>query len=472
MTHLIRQQHLSVDFQGTEPELAALQRRLQRFCHDCLLPAMEITLDRHCTEEQHLYLERLDLEVGQLPIERLEYDLAGSITRALEKSLKEKLSRPRGAEQKSSQQALSEVFLYFLKTGSLPWWFRLPEGSDLEQVILRQWQKMDPSGTDSRMLREAAPRLLASASTRRRLVLQFSGSFLKKFLDLLAPGAAEAAGTVRLKLHDSSLPPAAVKQFLQMVWEAACEGLAEGGIASELDLVAKTWRRLADYKSARRTMTRELEILWPGVTRPMKGAIDPDTGNEPIVDKGAAPKKTSQCTDKIDRAADAAVTEGIYVDNAGLVLLHPFLPKLFEALQIAQGDKLLQHERAVCLLHHLATGSVKAPEYLVMLPKILCNIDLLTPVESDLALTSDEQEECLALLEAVIRHWGALGSCSPDALRGTFLLRPGKLTLRQDGEWLLQVEPSGCDILLDELPWSVSMIRLPWMGSMLWVEWT
>ena len=303
-------------------------------------------------------------------------------------------------------------------------------------------------------------------------MLQFSGSFLKNFLDLLAPGAAEAAGTVRLKLHDSSLPPAAVKQFLQMVWEAACEGLAEGGIASELDLVAKAWRRLAGYESARRTMTRELEILWPGVTRPAKGAIDPDTGNEPMVDKWAAPKKTSQCTDKIDRAADAAVTEGIYIDNAGLVLLHPFLPKLFDAMQVAQGDKLLQHERAVCLLHHLATGSVKAPEYLVMLPKVLCNIDLRTPVESEMALTSDEQQECLALLEAVIRHWGALGSCSPDALRGTFLLRPGKLTLRQDGEWLLQVESSGCDILLGDLPWSVSMIRLPWMGSMLWVEWT
>ena len=51
------------------------------------------------------------------------------------------------------------------------------------------------------------------------------------------------------------------------------------------------------------------------------------------------------------------------------------------------------------------------------------------------------------------------------------MLRPGKLTLRGDRDWLLQVESSGCDVLLDQLPWSISTIRLPWMESLLWVEW-
>ena len=71
----------------------------------------------------------------------------------------------------------------------------------------------------------------------------------------------------------------------------------------------------------------------------------------------------------------------------------------------------------------------------------------------------------------MIQHWTALRSTSPDALRGTFLARPGKLSRRPDGDWLLQVEPLSYDILLDQLPWGISMIQLPWMPQMLRVEW-
>ena len=163
--------------------------------------------------------------------------------------------------------------------------------------------------------------------------------------------------------------------------------------------------------------------------------------------------------------------EGIYVENAGLIILHPFLPQLFTMLGIAAAAELLQSQRALCLLHFLTTGQVIAPEYELILPKILCNVPLETPVESDVELTDDERKEADALLEAVIRHWEVLRNTSCGGLRGTFLLRHGKVSLRDDGDWLLQVEAQSFDILLDRLPWGISMIKLPWMEKMLWVEW-
>jgi hypothetical protein len=81
-----------------------------------------------------------------------------------------------------------------------------------------------------------------------------------------------------------------------------------------------------------------------------------------------------------------------------------------------------------------------------------------------------EEEEAAALLSAVIRHWDALGDASAEALRGTFLTRPGRLSRRGD-EDVLQVEARSVDILLDRLPWGIGMIQLPWMGKILWVEW-
>ena len=166
--------------------------------------------------------------------------------------------------------------------------------------------------------------------------------------------------------------------------------------------------------------------------------------------------------------AEGPQADGIYLNQAGLVLLHPFLPLFFE---VASGERLNSPERALCLLHYLATGQGVAREYDLVLGKILCGIPLETPVESACELSDVDIEESEGLLKAVIKHWEALRSTSCDGLRGTFLLRPGKVSLREDGAWLLQVESRTCDILLDRLPWGYSPIKLPWMETLLWVEW-
>lgn len=151
--------------------------------------------------------------------------------------------------------------------------------------------------------------------------------------------------------------------------------------------------------------------------------------------------------------------------------MHPFLPRFFSVLNIAAENALLQPERALGLLHFLATGQATAPEYALILPKILCNLPLVDPVATNLDLTAAETARAIVLLEAVIRHWTVLRNTWPDGLRSAFLLRPGKVSFRDDGDWLLQVEASGVDILLEQLPWGISMIKLPWMNRMVWVEW-
>ncbi len=162
---------------------------------------------------------------------------------------------------------------------------------------------------------------------------------------------------------------------------------------------------------------------------------------------------------------------GIYTALAGLVLLHPFLPQLFRALGIADDEKLLLPDRAIYLLYFLATGRTNAMEYELVIPKILCHFPLASAVESNASLVADEQEEAIGLLAAVIRHWEVLKNTGTDGLRETFLKRSGKLSQRDDGEWLLQVESNSFDILLEQLPWGISMIQLPWMSSILRVEW-
>lgn len=165
--------------------------------------------------------------------------------------------------------------------------------------------------------------------------------------------------------------------------------------------------------------------------------------------------------------------EEIYVDHAGIVILHPFLPTLFESLGLVQHKEFVNEaarERAIHLLAYLARGTFQLGEPAMSLHKLLCGMPIGQPVDRFPVLSQAEQEECDHLLQAVVGHWSALKDSSIDALRANFLMREGKLTHKESG-WKLQVEQKVYDLLLSRLPWGIGIIRLPWMPEMLQVEW-
>ncbi|HBA90025.1 MAG TPA: hypothetical protein DCZ75_19120 [Geobacter sp.] len=475
MTHLIRQQFVHVEFDGSEHEALALQRRLSSLCRENLIPAIESVLDRYAEPDRHLYLERLEVNVGTVSGDRLESEFAASVAQALEKQLREELLAAKTPPQsRTPGENMVDAFLHFLECGTLPWSLHLPVGRGLEQIMTGCLKEVATTEKHSGKIFSDAPSLLAVASVRKRLVLQFSEAFLNTLLSLFSPQVTATVAAVLGKLAGLKGPADAVKRLRQEVWEQAFLLVASGKSHPEQELVALAWRSLQEQEPGCRDLAAGVERHWAGVTGKTKGLPDENVSATASQDKGTGERDTPTGfrPDGCDNREHPEAKEGIFLDNAGLVLLHPFLPQFFRALGVATEHELLQPERALGLLHYLATGSGSAPEYQLMLPKVLCDIPLLAPVPSEFELTAEEQEEATALLCAVIRHWDVLGNSSPDGLRGTFLVRPGKLSLRGDGDWLLQVERMTCDILLEQLPWGLSMVRLPWMKRMLWVEWS
>ena len=74
------------------------------------------------------------------------------------------------------------------------------------------------------------------------------------------------------------------------------------------------------------------------------------------------------------------------------------------------------------------------------------------------------------LLSAIIKQWSVLGNTSIKALQETFLQREGKLSRTKNG-WELIVEKKSFDILLDQLPWSISVIKNQHMTDAIYTEW-
>ncbi|TCD01779.1 contractile injection system tape measure protein [Pedobacter psychroterrae] len=167
-------------------------------------------------------------------------------------------------------------------------------------------------------------------------------------------------------------------------------------------------------------------------------------------------------------------TDRLYIPYSGLVLLWPFLDRFFSSIHLISETGFIDaaaSTKACLLLQYIAEGSQwQRFEPNLPLNKLLCGIDLFEPVDVNVEITEDELAAADHLLEAVIGNAPLWKSVSPDGLRSAYLQRDGVVSSR-DGNWLLQVQRQTYDILLDRLPWSVSIVKLPWMNNLIFVEW-
>lgn len=166
--------------------------------------------------------------------------------------------------------------------------------------------------------------------------------------------------------------------------------------------------------------------------------------------------------------------EPIFIFNAGLVLLWPFIGGLFRKLQYVAGKAFVdkeKQERAVVLLQYIIDEQhTHPPEHLLPLNKLLCGMQPSDPIERMADLTDEEKEEAVRFLAAVKSQWEQMKNTSVDTFRRTFLKREGSLVYKNDN-WELQVQPIALDVLLKKLPWGVSTVKFAWTQNILFVKW-
>lgn len=163
----------------------------------------------------------------------------------------------------------------------------------------------------------------------------------------------------------------------------------------------------------------------------------------------------------------------IFVNNAGFVILWPYLGRFFTGIGLLKDGRFRDQEaaeRAAVLCHYLVAPNEQPSEPSLALNKLLCGLELAEPILLEIALTESEQKAIDELLSAVAGNWAALKTTNPNALRQLFLRRNGSLQIK-DGNYLVRVERKSHDILLDKLPWSIANIKLAWLEPLIRVEW-
>lgn len=171
--------------------------------------------------------------------------------------------------------------------------------------------------------------------------------------------------------------------------------------------------------------------------------------------------------------------EPITVDNAGIVLIGPYLAVLFRrAGYLKEDHRDFKDEssrvRAIFLLQYFVYGKEKEyaePE--LLLNKILVSKTNDKPLPRSCQLTAEETQLADDLFGNVKRIWGKVSHTGDEGVRTSFFQREGLLEKRGDRNtiWYLKVKDRAYDILLDFLPWQIKILKLPWLEGIIETHW-
>ncbi len=432
-THIIHRQRLELDLQN-EQDASQVQREWSRWYQKQLLPKLEKRLSALMPADRFLKIECLEVDLGDIIGRKTDKSLTDHCIQVFEKALMQQLADCHTEGYVSREANALTAFLSFLRTGyHAEWLAREPKllEKDILHALNADFQKYE---------HEILQVLSSGKSCIRRLVWQFPDDFLEKLILKLF----KFDWMDELTLFHQ-LDRAYRKDLLAEIIELAV--LDTPLSANKLLISLETYleHNLRENYSESAMVELRNEILGGKVLR-------------------------------YDRRVKLLLLEqDIYIQNAGLILLHPFLFELAEELNCLENDafrtKMMQF-RAIHAFQFLCTGTLNTPEYALVLNKLLCGMPLHQPIERELPLSTDAIEVIEELLEAIIESQPALGKMTLKQFRERFLQRRGKLTRSSDGnEWLLYVEKKESDCLNTYFEWDYSVIRLPWMSENLYVIW-
>lgn len=246
---------------------------------------------------------------------------------------------------------------------------------------------------------------------------------------------------------------------------AVAEALAE--LAVPLNALIEQLQRIEAYRPARKRSN-------PNSPQ----ALQKKLGN--LLKKLEAEAKRVQAA--IGQALDVPRTvntqfsdsDEIYVGNAGMVLVYPFLPRFFKKLGLLEEGQWQSDEaqaRAVLLLQAMVGTPVdEVAEFQLPLNKLICGLEPNAPIPLDMELTEEERNEAEGLLMAVIMNVPLMKKLTVEGLRRAYLQREGVLS-RLEENWKLVVQRETYDVVIDRVPWSFNTLKLPWTETVLFVEW-
>ncbi|ODT35004.1 MAG: hypothetical protein BGN92_08475 [Sphingobacteriales bacterium 41-5] len=472
-THKIKSVVVDVEYNQLQADHFKIQHEVKDWAHS-FLKKIEDFFDGIGMERESFYADRILLDVNVDENDWQKTAEAKLLSQLKEqfpvKTIESKLEEDVEANNDTNfSNNFQQAFVYYLKHGHLPWNFYNVKFHDWKRSVVTS---ITNEKNEKQRLQKKVIEVLASsneARTRLAGILPF-----EKILFLLTDDIVEREDARKVYTSMDQADRGLFSIFLQEIFLFKNDGSSSFDsfqTATEMsvrmkDVIAATQLKSSVFKKFQSRLRKFAS----------QGQSEFPFKDETIFFDATQPASATTVLRSIKIEESAAVhrsilKEGIFIENAGLILVASFLPMLFKNLRLLKNNTLTSPPKTVLVLNFLVTGQWQCGDYALTLPKILCGLNAETFVDVQrFRISTRIKKECEALLLSVIGHWSVLKNTSPAGLRNSFLQRNGKLSFEND-KWLLQVERNSYDMLLDQLPWSYTIIKLPWMKNIMTTEW-
>ena len=504
-THIINKVFVEVDCNSME-EALRLKQNIGQFITEKLSTHLSKAFDELGTSDEFYTIDKVAVAFEK---DFLKESNLSELTNKIHTRTTETLSLNRN-DLSNKNQIISDIkernykaFIYFLENGRYPWFFAEKETLNLQELtsflkgtephsltkclskteaqkrlsyqfaehpkfILTVWRtyadlkKLPKSSinalvalaskvVDKKILEEIGSSLFQydclSASERKRRLIKFF-EFYKSKSGLSLETLQSLSNFFNLKIDISFTPTVLIASFQNL---------------EKATLVFQPSEKISFHKSN--------DISKKEIEERLKSTTAKFQHQRTTLHSDDITKEEQQSIEHTPVETDES--QDLIMSNCGLILLHPFLAILFEELGVLDPRKQIAEEHydlVVQLLHFIATGEENVSEQQLGAAKQLCGVPSSYPIKRESVLKEKHKKEALNLIQNVLNYWSALKNTTGSGLRGQFLTRPGKW-VTTDEKIELFIERQTADILLDQLPWGLSMVKLPWLKKMIYVTW-
>lgn len=448
---------LSIDvFPEIEKYINTLEYKLAG--HTLQIPRLELNLD---VKNSSLNAELKD-KIVQLFSEELSEITDPAI------SINEKTESDPKAYLINNQEKIFQAFIYFLENGCMPWWNPVRKG-----IAFLDSPVFDSLISADHFQRDIAP-ILVKKSVQDRIINQLSNEQIAQLcLAALKNKELKLDLSAEIIRHLSKLNPT----DRAIVWRLVLNMVSEYVHRSNKNIQGYLFEQISKIEQATLVQGKSSSQNWQVITQIfpfIKEKKIPERLKNKIIhtsENGPSLAETTHHKNEITHA-DLSHDNGQYIQNAGLILIHPFIRTLFEycGLLDPKTQDLIDPETGAHLLHYIATGKTNAPEYDMVFEKFLCNIPANQAINRHIKLSRKHKAEAKNVIESVQHNWNPMRKSSVALLQNEFFQRPGKLVIT-DYDYTLTVERKAQDILLDKLSWGIGLVKLPWHKKFILVNW-
>ncbi|MCG9910686.1 MAG: hypothetical protein MH137_05225 [Flavobacteriales bacterium] len=425
-----------------------------------VFPQLEILLKKYESDGHIIRLEKLELQLDINEKEQAEKSMAQHIINQLENTIVQSKNKVNENEQTETLTApkqehrIIEAFVYFIKTGVLPWYIHDTTELHETKKLIAHIQR-----DHAFFLRIFDKEFRQKEAAIERIMAQYGAEMSEYIFGIIYAKKNNTAlehfeKEIVEKLTQKNYPRHSIRTFISLLkW-----GTAEYPDTQKNTLWSE-WLQL--FSSEKKHVNIPLRFA----------ELDEILAKENT--QHIVAEKELETKEKKKQESQTEKTKDVYIHHAGLVLLHPFLLYFFTRFNWIADEKFVDNdaqESAAHLLHYAATYQENQPDFELVFAKYLCGLPASHITNRNIVLTEEMKAEATKLLGAAVKYWDALKGASPEALQETFLQRKGKLELNDSAD-KITIEKSATDILLDKLPWNISLIRLPWLKKLIYVDW-